>query len=236
VSEFLGADGIVFSLGAIVLTVGAYRFGLAVRRRWTHPLTTPVLFSTAIIVAVFVAVRVDIRWYEPAKNVLTFLLGPATVALAIPLYRHRAAFARELVPALTGLTAGILVTMSAAILCARAFGLGVTLEASLSVKSATAAIAIEAARIVHGDPALAAGFVVCTGVFGAALGPWILDRVGVKSEIARGISLGGIAHGIGTAQAATESEFSGAVAGVALGIGAVLTSLAAPVLVQLLAR
>ena len=230
----MNPTSLVFTLGAVVLTVGAYRFSLALRRRWAHPLTTPVLFSTAIVVAAFLLVRTDVRAYDQAKDLMTFLLGPATVALAIPLYRNRTAFQRELVAALSGLIAGIVVTMTLAILCARAFGLGSSLQATLAVKSATTAIAMEVARIVHGDPALAAGFVVCTGTFGAAAGPWLLDRVRVHSPIARGIALGSIAHGIGTAQAATESELSGAVAGVSLGLGAILTSLLAPVLLRLL--
>jgi putative effector of murein hydrolase len=227
---------VVFTLGAIVLTIGAYRLSLAVRQRWTHPLTTPVLFSTAVVVAMLLAVHVDVTAYEPAKNLMTFLLGPATVALAIPLYRNRAAFGRELIAALAGLVAGVVVTMSLAIVCARAFGLGGMLQATLAVKSATTAIAMEVARIVHGDPALAAGFVVCTGAFGAAVGPWLLDRLRVRNPIARGVAYGGIAHGIGTAQAATEGELSGAVAGVSLGIGAILTSALAPVLLHLLAK
>jgi len=227
---------LVFTLGAIALTIGAYRFSLAVRARWAHPLTTPVLFSTAVVVAMLLLVRVDVEAYEPAKNLMTFLLGPATVALAIPLYRNRVAFGREFVAAISGLIAGIVVTMTLAIVCGRAFGLGPVLEATLAVKSATTAIAIEVARIVHGDPALAAGFVVCTGTFGAAVGPWLLDRLRVRNPIARGVAYGGIAHGIGTAQAATESELSGAVAGVSLGIGAILTSALAPLLLHLLAR
>jgi putative effector of murein hydrolase len=225
---------LVFTLGSIVLTIGAYRFSLAVRQRWAHPLTTPVLFSTAVVVGMLLLVRVDVAAYEPAKNLMTFLLGPATVALAIPLYRNRAAFGRELLAAVLGLVAGVAVTMSLAILCARAFRLGPNLEATLAVKSATTAIAIEVARIVHGDPALAAGFVVCTGTFGAAVGPWLLDQVRVRDPIARGVALGAIAHGIGTAQAATESELSGAVAGVSLGLGAILTSAFAPLLLRLL--
>ncbi len=226
----------VLVLGCATLTVGAYRLSLAVRRRWAHPFTTPVLFSTAIVAGCFLATGFDVRAYEPAKSLLTFFLGPATVALALPLYRNRAAFARELVPALAGLVGGVLATMAGAILCARAFGLGMSLEATLAVKSATTAIAIDVARIVHGDPALAAGLVVTTGTFGAAVGPWLLDRMGVRSAVARGVAMGGIAHGIGTAQAAVESELAGAVAGVSLGIGAVLTAVAAPLLVALLAR
>jgi putative effector of murein hydrolase len=224
----------IFTAGAILLTIGAYRFSVAVRARWPHPLTTPVLFSTAVVVTMLLLARVDVQAYEPAKNLMTFLLGPATVALAIPLYRNRVAFQREALAAVSGLVAGVAVTIVLAIACARLFRLGPMLESTLAVKSATTAIAIEAARIVHGDPALAAGFVVCTGTFGAAVGPWLLDRARVRDPIARGVAFGGIAHGIGTAHAATESELSGAVAGVSLGIGAILTSALAPLLLRLL--
>jgi putative effector of murein hydrolase len=231
-----GLGIIVFTIGSIVLTIGAYRFAVAVRRRWAHPLTTPVLFSTGIVAGMLLLVRVDVDAYGPAKDLMTFLLGPATVALAIPLYRNRAVFARELVAAVSGLVAGVAVSMASAVLCARVFGLGAQLESTLAVKTATTAIAIEAARIVHGDPALAAGFVVCTGTFGAALGPWLLDRSRVTDPIARGVAFGAIAHGIGTAHAATESELSGAAAGVSLGLGAILTSVFAPVVLHLFAH
>jgi putative effector of murein hydrolase len=220
----------------IALTIAAYALSLVARKRWSHPLTTPVLLATGLIVAVLLVTRVHLSTYEPAKNILTFLLGPATVALAVPLYRNRSAFAREFLPALTGLIVGSLGTMIAAVLCARAFRLGSVLEATLAVKSVTAAIAVDAARIVHGDPALAAGFVVCTGMLGAALGPWLLDRGGIQNPVARGISLGAISHGQGTAQAALESDLAGAVAGLAMGLGAIITSLAAPFLVPLLIR
>ena len=224
----------IFTLGAIALTIGAYRFSLFLRRRWAHPLTTPVLFSTGLVVATLLLVRTDAAAYEPAKGLMSFLLGPATVALAIPLYRNRETFRRRLGPALGGVITGIAVTMALAIACGRAFGLATPLQATLAVKSATTAIAIEVARIVHGDPALAAGFVVCTGTFGAALGPWLLDRVRVLDPVARGVAFGAIAHGIGTAQAASESELAGAVAGVSLGIGGILTAALAPLFLRLL--
>jgi len=224
----------IFTLGAIALTIGAYRFSLFVRRRWAHPLTTPVLFSTSLVVAMLLLVRADASAYEPAKGLMSFLLGPATVALAIPLYRNRETFRRRLGSALGGLLAGIVVTIALAIVCGRAFGLESLLQASLAVKSATAAIAVEIARIVHGDSALAAGFVVCTGTFGAAIGPWLLDRVCVEDPVARGVAYGAISHGIGTAQAASESELAGAVAGVSLGIGGILTAALAPLFLRLL--
>lgn len=227
---------IVMTAALIALTVFAYRLSLAARRRWPGPLTTPVLFSTIIIVGMMLLAHRTLADYAPARSILTFLLGPATVALAIPLYRNRATFSRQLLPALSGLVAGSLLTMATAIVTARAFGLDKMLASSLAVKSVTVAFAVDIARIVHGDPSLAAGFVVCTGMIGASLGPLVLNRTGVRLPVARGIAFGTIAHGQGTAEAASENEFSGAVAGVAMCVAGIFTSLAAPIVVPLLVR
>ncbi|GAC1406517.1 MAG: LrgB family protein [Candidatus Velthaea sp.] len=224
------------TLFVIVLTVGAYALSLQIRKRYVSPFTTPVLLSTAVVIAVLVVLRVDLTAYAPGKTIMTFLLGPATVALALPLYKNRAVFLRHISPALAGIVIGSIATMLVALTIAQLFGLSHVLVASLGIKSTTAAVAVDLAQIIHGDPALTAIFVVCTGIIGASFGPAILDRAGVRSPIARGISLGTISHGQGTAQAASENELSGAVAGVAMGLGAVFTSLAAPIVVPLFAR
>jgi predicted murein hydrolase (TIGR00659 family) len=218
----------------IALTVGAYSLSLSARKRYPSPLTTPVLFSTPIIMVVLLATGTSFADYQPAKNIMTFLLGPATVALAIPLYKNRQTFFRNLVPAGAGLLAGSLGTMIAAGLIARKFGFTPELVSSITIKSATVPIAVEVAKIIHGNPTVTAALVVITGMIGASLGPWLLDRLAITNPISRGLALGAISHGQGTAQAATESELSGAIAGVAMGLGAVCTSLAAPWIVAVL--
>ena len=171
--------------------------------------------------------------YRPAKEIMTFLLGPATVALAIPLYKNRRAFFSQLVPASLGLLAGSLGTMIVAGLSARILGFSPELLSSIAIKSTTVPIAVEIARIVHGNPTLTAIFVVITGMIGASFGPWLMDRLDITHPVSRGLALGTISHGQGTAQAASESELSGAVAAVAMGLGAICTSLAAPWLIPL---
>jgi predicted murein hydrolase (TIGR00659 family) len=212
----------------IALTVGAYSLSLSARKRHPSPLTTPVVFSTPIVIAVLLATGIAFADYQPAKNIMTFLLGPATVALAIPLYKNRQTFFRNLVPAGAGLLAGSLGTMIAAGLIARKFGFTPELVSSITIKSATVPIAVEVAKIIHGNPTLTAALVVITGMIGASFGPWLMDRLAITNPISRGLALGTISHGQGTAQAATESELSGAIAAVAMGLGAVCTSLAAP--------
>ena len=218
----------------IALTVGAYALSLSARKRYPSPLTTPVVFSTPIVIAVLLATGISFADYQPAKNIMTFLLGPATIALAIPLYKNRQSFFRNLVPAGAGLLAGSLGTMIAAGLLARKFGFAPELVSSITIKSATVPIAVEVAKIIHGNPTLTAALVVITGMIGASFGPWLMDRLAITNPISRGLALGTISHGQGTAQAATESELSGAIAAVAMGLGAVCTSLAAPWIVPVL--
>jgi len=217
----------------IAITIGAYAASLSARRCYPSPLTTPVLFSTVIIISVLLATGLSFSDYQPAKMIMTFLLGPATVALAVPLYKNRQAFFRNFVPAGIGLLAGSLGTMIAAGLIARLFKFGPELVSSIAIKSTSVPIAVEIAKIVHGNPTLTAIFVVITGMIGASFGPWLMDRLGITHPVSRGLALGTISHGQGTAQAATENELSGAVAGVAMGLGAVCTSLAAPWIVPL---
>jgi putative effector of murein hydrolase len=124
--------------------------------------------------------------------------------------------------------------MIAAGLLARKFGFTPELVSSITIKSATVPIAVEVAKIIHGNPTMTAALVVITGMIGASLGPWLMDRLAITNPISRGLALGTISHGQGTAQAATESELSGAIAGVAMGLGAVCTSLAAPWIVSVL--
>ena len=219
----------------IAVTVGAYALSLWARGRYPSPLTTPVLFSTAIVIAVLLGSGISFADYGPAQRIMTFLLGPATVALALPLYKNRQVFFRNIVPAGCGLLAGSLGTMIVAGLTARLLGFTRLLTSSIAIKSTTVPIAVEVARIIHGAPAMTAIFVVITGMLGASLGPWLMNRAGITHPVSRGLALGTISHGQGTAEAAVEGELSGAVAGVAMALGAVCTSLAAPYIVPLLA-
>jgi putative effector of murein hydrolase len=220
----------------VAVTVGAYVLSLLARKRYPSPLTTPVLFSTTIVIAVLLGSGISFADYGPAKQIMTFLLlGPATVALALPLYKNRQVFFRNMVPAGCGLLAGSLGTMVVAGLTARLLGFAPSLTSSIAIKSTTVPIAVEIAKIIQAAPALTAIFVVITGMMGASLGPWLMTRIGIIHPVSRGLALGTISHGQGTVEAIFESQLSGAVAGVSMGLAAVCTSLAAPYIVPLLA-
>jgi putative effector of murein hydrolase len=212
----------------IAVTASAYALSRVMSRKWPSPFTTPVFFSTTATIIVLALSRVSFAEYGQAKEILTYLLGPATVALAVPLYRNRRVLLDNLAPALAGLIAGALTTLFSAVALAESLRLSRIIVLSISVKSVTASIAVELSRIIRGDPSLTAAFVIVTGMIGVMLGPWLLDRAGIRSPLARGIALGTISHGQGTAQAAIESELSGAIASIAMGLAAVFVSLLAP--------
>jgi putative effector of murein hydrolase len=220
-----------FTIGAVALTMLAFRTSRAVNSRFPSPLTTPVFLAVVGVTILLAACRVDYPSYRLGVEPLVALLGPATAALAVPLYKHRAIVIRYFLPATTGLVLGAASTLCAAVGLGTAFGLAPIVLRSIGIKSVTAPVAAELAALIGGNPALTVSLVVATGIIGAMLGPLILDRVRVTDPIARGLAFGTIATGIGTAQAATEGEMQGAVAGVAMGVSAVANSFAAPIVI-----
>jgi putative effector of murein hydrolase len=166
--------------------------------------------------------------YQLAKDIMTFLLGPATVALAVPLYKHREILFQNLIPAFAGLFAGSTTTVISAVLLAKMLKLANYILLSLSIKSITIPVAAEVAKIIGADSVLVAAIVMITGMIGAMFGPWFLHKCHVHHPFARGISMGTIAHGIGTAEAAREGELQGAVSGVAMGLAAIFTAIIIP--------
>ena len=220
------------TLFCIALTFAAYALSRYVGARVRTPFTTPVFFSTALIVGALVWAGLTATDYDPAKQILTMLLGPATVALAVPLYNNAAALKRDLLPAALGILAGIVATVVCAVLLAQWLGLPDELVRAGSVKSVTVAVAVQMAEVILADPSLIAGFVIASGMFGAMMGPWILSAGRVTDPVARGLAMGTIAHGQGAAQAALEGELQGAVAGVSMGVTAIVSAALVPALLS----
>ena len=217
----------------IMLTIGAYALSRYVGARVRTPFTTPVFFSTALIICCLLGAGLTATDYDAAKYLLTLLLGPATIALAVPLYSNVKAIKRDLIPSALGILAGIIATVACAVVLAQWLGLPGELVRASSVKSVTVAVAVQMAEVILADPSLVAGFVIAAGMFGAMMGPWILNTGKVNDPLARGIAMGTIAHGQGAAQAALEGELQGAVAGVAMGITAIVSAALVPALLAL---
>lgn len=205
-----------------------YFFVRKISQKYPSPFTTPVFLGTSIVIVILLASSVNYQQYEPAKEIMTYLLGPATVALAVPLYRNRSLLKAYLMPALVGLTTGTIVTVLLAIYLAKMFHLAKYILASLSIKSVTIPVASEVSKIIGGDTILVAGIVMITGMLGAMFGPWLMSLLKINHPFARGLAIGSMAHGIGTAEVAKEGELQGAVAGVAMGVAAIFISTVLP--------
>lgn len=221
----------------LTLTLVVYACADSVSERvGRHPLANPVLIAALIIGGVLMATGVPYARYFEGAQFVHFLLGPATVALALPLYQNRAAVRRALLPMAVALVAGSVVTVVTAVLILKGFGVSPAVVASMAPKAVTAAIAMAVADTIGGDPALTAVLVILTGIFGAMAGAPLLRGLGLGDEGAAGLAVGLAAHGIGTARALQISPAMGAFAAVAMAINAVLTALLVPPLFAWLMR
>ncbi|OLS39856.1 LrgB family protein [Bacillus sp. MRMR6] len=222
----------MITLFSLTLTVSIYLLTLKLGRKYSSPFTNSVFLSTVVIIIALELLNVSYEAYTPAKNIMTYLLGPATVALAVPIYKNKKLIADYFAAALVGLILGSVFTITFAIGLAVAFNFSKEIIVSLSVKSVTTPIAIEVGEIMKGNISLIAGFVMVTGMIGAMFGPKVLSWAKVDHPFARGLSIGTIGHGIGTAEAVKEGEIQGAVAGAAMGIAGILTAFAVPYLIN----
>jgi predicted murein hydrolase (TIGR00659 family) len=223
----------VLACGATIVTFIAAR---ALHQRLRTVLTLPVLTTTVLLVVVLLVAHVDIGRYAEASRPLGWWLGPATVALAVPMMRERARLRRHARAVLLAVIAGAVTSIASVIALGVALRLSRTVILSLAPKSVTTPIAMPIAERLGGVPALAAAVVIVTGVLGMAFGPKLLDLVRVRSAVARGLALGTSAHGIGTARAFDEGAIEGAMSGVAMIVSGLVTALiAAPMTRGLLA-
>ena len=204
----------------------------AARRLGNAPWANPVLLSVLLIAPVLWVTRTDYATYFEGAQFIHFLLGPATVALALPLWDNRDMIGRSVAPILLALLVGSLVAAGSAILLARVFALPTEVILSLAPKSTTAPVALGVSEAVGGIPTLTAVLVILTGIIGAVTVTPLMNMLRITDWRARGFAVGVAAHGIGTARAFQVNRVAGAYAGIAMALNALLTSLIVPVLVR----
>jgi predicted murein hydrolase (TIGR00659 family) len=198
-----------------------------------HPLVNPVLIAVALVALLLTVTGTDYKIYFDGAQFVHFLLGPATVALAVPLYRNRLLVARNLLPMAAALAAGSVTAILSALGIAAAFGLPHRVLVSLAPKSVTAAVAMAVSEKLGGEPALTAVMVIATGIIGAVMVTPLMNALRIRNYAARGFAVGLASHGIGTARAFSVHPVAGVFSGLAMGLNAVVTSVLAPALVWL---
>lgn len=219
-------------LFALTLTVGIY---WAADKLWErsgrNPLLTPLLVAAGVIGAVLVLLGIDYTVYADGAGVLTFLLGPATVALALPLYRQASHVKEAALMVLGVVVVGSVFSILAGYWLTVWLGGSEELALSMAPKSSTTPIAMALAESLGGWAPVAVLFVMIAGLAGAVFGPWILTVARITDPRARGLAMGVASHGIGTSRAFQEGETQGAFSGLAMGLTGLCISLVIPLLV-----
>ncbi len=224
-------------LFGLFLTLVAYRAALWLNQRCHgHPLSNPVLVGCVLVGAVLLAGGIRVDSYMEGGRLLLLLLGPATVALAVPLYHQFARLRRSAGALALALLAGSLMGIASSVVLGRLFGLPETMVLSLVPRSVTTPIAMGVAEAIGGEPTLAAAFVIVSGILGAVLVRPLFSRLGLMDERVLGFATGVAAHGIGTARVFQVSQGAGAFAALAMGLNGLMTALLAPLLLGWLGR
>ncbi|MEI4471437.1 LrgB family protein [Frigidibacter sp. MR17.24] len=203
------------------------------RRTGRAPWANPVMLAILIIGALLLGTGTPYTTYFEGAQFVHFLLGPATVCLALPLYLNLGHVRRAALPMIAALLAGSATAVVSALAIAWAMGVRGGVLASLAPKSATAPVAIGISQQLGGEPTLTAALVLLTGIIGAIAVTPMLNALGLTDWRARGFATGVAAHGVGTARALQVNETAGAFAGIGMALNAVLTGILAPLVLHL---
>ena len=196
------------------------------RRSWLNP----VLLSVLALVAVLVMTDTPYDVYFEGAQFVHFMLGPATVALAIPLYRQWNTLKRHPIALTVSLLTGSLTAVLSAIFIARIGGVTDQALISIAPKSVTTPVAMGISETLGGLPSLTAVVVILTGILGASLGPWLLDKLRITNPMAKGLAMGTASHGIGTGRAIYMGDVAAAFSGLAMGLNGLATTIMLPIL------
>jgi predicted murein hydrolase (TIGR00659 family) len=218
----------------LAATLAAYASGAALHQRARrNPAVNAVAIAVILLVAILLGTGTSYATYFEGAQFVHFLLGPATVALAVPMFRNRHLVARSAMPIGAALVAGCVTAAASAMAVAWAFGGSREVILSVAPKSVTTPIAMGISEHIGGSPSLTAVLVIITGIFGAIIARPLLNAIGVHDWRARGFAVGLAAHGLGTARAFQVDELAGTFAGIAVGLNGIATALIVPLLLRL---
>jgi predicted murein hydrolase (TIGR00659 family) len=212
-------------LFGVTVTLIVYVLALGLQRRWPR---LNALFVCCFILFMLLALSgISYNSYRVGGDLLVFLLGPATVALGVPLYKHAGGIIKRIRSVLAGIVVGSICGMSTSAFFVWLAGGNRELMMTILPKSVTSPISLEIARLLGGIPELAAVLTVLTGLIGSMFGPLVMRAAGIKDDLAIGTAMGTAAHGIGTSRIIRESELQGSVSGFAMGAAGLISTFAA---------
>ena len=223
-------------LFGLSLSIFAYLIGLLIFRRFPHPLTTPLLLATALVILVLQLTGISYKDYYAGGAYLNNLIVPSTVALGIPLYKSFHLMKHHARSILLGTFAAVLVNTSFTALLAKCFGMDFFLAVSLFPKSVTTAMAVGITDKMQGLATITLVVVVATGILTSVLGPSLLRLLKIQDPVVVGLALGGTGHAVGTGTAFKYGQTAGAMAGLAIGVTGIMYVLVSPIVAALILK
>jgi predicted murein hydrolase (TIGR00659 family) len=224
----------MISILCLLATVLIYLTSKRFYRVFPRVIFTPVILTPALVILVLVFADIPYTTYHTGTQYLSDMIGPATVALAVPLYKNRHVLKKHALSILLSVLTGSTVAIITSAWIAKELNLNLEIIESMAPRSATTPIAVVVSEFIGGIPAITAVFVLATGVLGMALGPWVIRLFRFKNDVSHGVLLGTSAHAVGTTKAFELSAASGSVSTVAMILTAFFTLCTAPWIIQLI--
>lgn len=218
----------------VFLTLFIYVYLQKMNRRIKNPLFNPTFISIVLIVILLKLLNIEYKQYNEGGRIISFFLGPATVALAVPIYKEIEKLKNNGVEIILSILVGSFTGILSGIILSIAFGGKKEIVLSIAPKSVTTPIAIEISNAIGGIPSLTVSTVIIAGLVGAVIGPAIMKLINIKSPVAQGLGMGTASHGLGTARAVEEGEIQGAFSGLSIGLAGIFTSILSPIVVWIM--
>ncbi|MFJ1227739.1 LrgB family protein [Yersinia proxima] len=224
----------IISIVCFLATLALYFANKKLYRRRRSLLLMPLVLTPMVLVLLLVVTHISYQDYIGETHWLLWLLGPATIAFAVPVYENLSIIRRHWLSLTAGVITAITVAVVSSVWLAKLLTLSEEVQRSLAVRSITTPFALEAAKQLGGQPDLVALFVVITGVFGMAVGDLLFLRLSVRSGLAKGAGLGASSHGAGTAKAYEMGQQEGVVSSLVMMLAGIITVISAPLMGHLL--
>ncbi len=220
-------------LFGITITLLAFEIGIYLNNKIKLAIFNPLFVSQALIILFLLKFDISVDAYNKGGQLISFFLAPATVILAVPLYRKFKLLKTNVMPIVIGITVGSIAGMASAILLGKLFGIDKLLKISMLPKSVTLPIGLEISAQLGGLSAITVAATVITGIFGTITGAYICKIFRVKDKVAVGVAIGTAAHALGTTKAMELGETEGAMSSLSIGVAGLITVVLAPVMVKL---
>lgn len=221
-------------LFGIVLSLLAFEIGCVVQQKLKLPIFNPIIVATSIIILFLLKLNISIQDYNRGADFISFFLGPATVVLAVPLYKQLPLLKSNSKAIISGVLVGCTISIISVVMLSKLFGLDFAVWISIVPKSITTPIGIELSKQIGGIPALTVVTIIIAGNLGYAFAPFVCRIFGIKDSVAVGVSIGTSSHALGTTKAMELGDVEGAMSGLSIGLAGVFTVILAPIILKLL--